>query len=108
MIEIYQNCKKELEYTQITCERWVKSCHGYEMLLDKQMKSNVKFGVGFRKYDQEHQDKTTIDSELLEVIPTTSEGEEINFTEPNGKKITLEKPLSSIQSEKQKYEFKPT
>ncbi|MFS7978344.1 hypothetical protein Hanom_Chr10g00914411 [Helianthus anomalus] len=47
MIEIDQNCKKELETTQITCERWVEFCNGYEILLEKQRNNNVKFGVSF-------------------------------------------------------------
>ena len=47
MVEKYQVCKKELESTQITCERWVESCKGYEVMLEKQIKSNVKFGVWF-------------------------------------------------------------
>ncbi|MFS8025219.1 hypothetical protein Hanom_Chr16g01472401 [Helianthus anomalus] len=71
MKEKYQNCKRELESTQITCERWVESCNGYEMLLEKQRKSNMKFGVGFRKYDQEQLTNTSIDSEMVEIIPTT-------------------------------------
>ncbi|MFS7979584.1 hypothetical protein Hanom_Chr10g00929411 [Helianthus anomalus] len=49
MVEKYQSCKKELESTQITCEKWVESCKGYELMLEKQIKSNVKFGIGFRK-----------------------------------------------------------
>ncbi|MFS7890442.1 hypothetical protein Hanom_Chr00s000077g01619041 [Helianthus anomalus] len=52
MIEKYHACKKELESTQITCEKWVESCKGYEVMLEKQIKSNIKFGVGFRKHDQ--------------------------------------------------------
>ncbi|MFS7937863.1 hypothetical protein Hanom_Chr05g00432771 [Helianthus anomalus] len=48
MIEKYHCCKKELESTQSTCKKWVESCTIYEMLLEKQIKSNVKFGVGFR------------------------------------------------------------
>ncbi|MFS8033700.1 hypothetical protein Hanom_Chr17g01572651 [Helianthus anomalus] len=70
MIEKYQNCKKELESTKNTCERWVESCNGYDMLLENQRKSNVKC-VGFRKYDQEQETNTSIDSEMVEVIPTT-------------------------------------
>ncbi|MFS7918511.1 hypothetical protein Hanom_Chr03g00202041 [Helianthus anomalus] len=52
MVEKYQICKKELEPTQITCEKWVESCKGYELMLEKQIKSNVKFGIGFRENDQ--------------------------------------------------------
>ncbi|MFS7914134.1 hypothetical protein Hanom_Chr02g00149811 [Helianthus anomalus] len=80
MVEKYQNCKKELESIQITCERWVKSCNGYEVNLEKQRKNHVKFGVGFRKYDQERQTNTSIDSEMIEIITTTSNGEEIKIT----------------------------
>ncbi|KAJ0940057.1 hypothetical protein HanRHA438_Chr02g0068361 [Helianthus annuus] len=93
MIESYQSCKKELESTQITCEKWVESCNGYEMLLEKQIKSNVKFGVGFRKHDNEQPSNTSIDSEMVEIIPTNSIGEKkIKIIESSGKKITLEKP----------------
>ncbi|MFS8021645.1 hypothetical protein Hanom_Chr16g01429851 [Helianthus anomalus] len=35
MIEKYHSCKKELESTQITCEKWVESCKGYELMLEK-------------------------------------------------------------------------
>ncbi|MFS7994294.1 hypothetical protein Hanom_Chr12g01104201 [Helianthus anomalus] len=49
MVEKYQSCKKELESTQIICEKWVESCKGYELMLEKQIKSNMKFGKGFRK-----------------------------------------------------------
>ena len=28
LVEKYQVCKKELESTQITCEKWVESCKG--------------------------------------------------------------------------------
>ncbi|MFS7955842.1 hypothetical protein Hanom_Chr07g00647481 [Helianthus anomalus] len=59
------------------------------MLLEK--KNNVKFGVGFRQYDQEQLTNTSIDSEMVENIPTTSAGEEIKIIEPSGKKIILEK-----------------
>ncbi|MFS7950857.1 hypothetical protein Hanom_Chr07g00588131 [Helianthus anomalus] len=36
MIEKYQGCKKELESTQINCEKWVESCVGFEMFLNKE------------------------------------------------------------------------
>ncbi|MFS7938776.1 hypothetical protein Hanom_Chr05g00443751 [Helianthus anomalus] len=49
MVEKYHSCKKELESTQITCEKWVESCKGYELMLEKHIKSNLKFGIGFRK-----------------------------------------------------------
>ncbi|MFS7995222.1 hypothetical protein Hanom_Chr12g01115511 [Helianthus anomalus] len=52
MVEKYQSCTKEIESTQITCEKWVESCKGYELMLEKQIKNNVKFGIGFRKNDQ--------------------------------------------------------
>ena len=39
MIEKYQVCKKELESTQITCEKWVESCKGYEVMLENRLKA---------------------------------------------------------------------
>ncbi|XP_022041267.1 uncharacterized protein LOC110943844 [Helianthus annuus] len=77
-----------------------------EIAESSETKSNVKFGAGFRKYDQEQLANTFISSEMVEVIPTKT-GEEIKITGPRGKKITLEKLQNSIQAEKQKYEFKP-
>ena len=46
---------------------------------------------------------------MVEVIPTNSKGQEIKVTEPNGKKIILEK-LEGTPSfdEIEKYQFKPT
>ncbi|MFS7935909.1 hypothetical protein Hanom_Chr05g00409101 [Helianthus anomalus] len=34
MVEKYQVCKKELESTQITCEKWAESFNGYELMLE--------------------------------------------------------------------------
>ncbi|MFS7962100.1 hypothetical protein Hanom_Chr08g00722681 [Helianthus anomalus] len=102
MIEKYQSCKKELESTQITCKKWVKSCLGYKMLLENQIKSNVKFGVGFRKHDNNpcSTENTHIEAQMVEMKPANSNGEEIKITELSGKMITIEKPQSSIQTEK--------
>ncbi|MFS7920035.1 hypothetical protein Hanom_Chr03g00219571 [Helianthus anomalus] len=108
MIENYQNCRKELESTPITCENWVESCHGYEMLLDKQIKSNVKLRVSFKKYDQEQETQASFDSKMFKIIPTTSTGEKINITETSEAKIILEKPLSSMKAETFWYKLKPT
>ena len=76
LIEKYQGCKKELESTQITCERWVESCKGYEVMLEKQLKSNVKFGIGHRKYDDlvNTAEKQVVSSEI---IPTNKSGQEV-------------------------------
>ncbi|MFS7998655.1 hypothetical protein Hanom_Chr12g01156441 [Helianthus anomalus] len=49
MVEKYQRCKKELKSTQITCDKWVETCKGYELMLEKHIKGNVKFRIGFRK-----------------------------------------------------------
>ncbi|MFS7946866.1 hypothetical protein Hanom_Chr06g00541411 [Helianthus anomalus] len=51
MVEKYQSFKKELESTQITCEKLVESYKGYEFMLEKQIKNNMKFAIGFRKND---------------------------------------------------------
>ncbi|MFS8032479.1 hypothetical protein Hanom_Chr17g01558261 [Helianthus anomalus] len=73
MVEKYQVCKKVLESTEITCQKWVESCKGYELMLEKQIKSNVKFGIGFRKHDQT---KNTVENEsnFVEVIPKNKDG----------------------------------
>ncbi|MFS7931135.1 hypothetical protein Hanom_Chr04g00352491 [Helianthus anomalus] len=90
MVEKYQVCKKELESTQITCERWVKSCKGYEVMLEKQIESNVKFGVGYRKYDdvnivsEKFVSTTGVSAEL---IPTNKNGQEVKITDKLGNKI---------------------
>ncbi|MFS8019863.1 hypothetical protein Hanom_Chr15g01408681 [Helianthus anomalus] len=87
MVEKYQSCKKELESTQITCEKWVESCKGYELMLEKQIKSNVKFSNGFRKNDQTSENTTENEVGLVEVIPTNLVGQEIKVTNINGKEI---------------------
>ncbi|MFS7978297.1 hypothetical protein Hanom_Chr10g00913851 [Helianthus anomalus] len=67
MIEKYQSFKKELESTQITYEKWVEFCIGSEILLEKQIKSNVKFGVWFRKHDNDPSslENTHIEAQLV-------------------------------------------
>ncbi|MFS7997345.1 hypothetical protein Hanom_Chr12g01140651 [Helianthus anomalus] len=109
MAEKYQVCKKELKSTQITCEKWVESCKGYELMLEKQIKSNVKFGIGFGKHDQTSKNTAKIEFGLIKVIPTNMAGHEIKVTDKNGNKIILEKPKgSSTFEEIEKYQFKPT
>ena len=108
MVEKYQVCKKELESTQITCEKWVESCKGYELMLEKQIKSNVKFGIGFRKNDQV-ENTAVNESGSVEIIPTNKDGQEIKITDKNGNKIILERlEGSSTFEEIEKYQFKPT
>ncbi|MFS7888942.1 hypothetical protein Hanom_Chr00s000002g01600911 [Helianthus anomalus] len=70
MVKNYQSCIKELESTQITCEKWLESCKGYELMLEKEIKSNVKFDIGFRKHDQTYEKTYEIKFGLVEVIPT--------------------------------------
>ncbi|MFS7917073.1 hypothetical protein Hanom_Chr03g00184771 [Helianthus anomalus] len=60
IIEKYQNYKKDLESIHITYERWVESCNNYG-----KRKSNVKFGAGLRKHDQEQLTNTSIDLEMV-------------------------------------------
>ncbi|MFS8000937.1 hypothetical protein Hanom_Chr13g01184431 [Helianthus anomalus] len=73
MIEKYQSCRKELESTQINCEKWVEPCVGFEMLFNKQTKSNVKFGIGYKESKSKNsKENENIDSYLVEVIPTNS------------------------------------
>ena len=85
MIEKYHVCKKELESTQITCEKWVESSKGYEILLNQQIKSNIKFGLGFKEED--------LDS--TEIIPSNENGQVVKITDPVGNKIVLAKPAVS-------------
>ncbi|MFS7997969.1 hypothetical protein Hanom_Chr12g01148191 [Helianthus anomalus] len=92
MIENYQTCKKELESTHITCEKWVESRKCYEVMLEKQIKSIVKFGIGFRKNDQV--ENTAVNESVqntVEIIPTNKDGQEIKVTDKIGNKITLER-----------------
>ncbi|KAJ0621741.1 hypothetical protein HanIR_Chr01g0012141 [Helianthus annuus] len=107
MVEKYQVCKKELESTQITCERWVESCKGYEVMLEKQLKSNVKFGIGHRKYD-DIASTAAMQAVSSEIIPTNKNGQEVKITDKLGNKITLERSVgSSTFEEIEKYQFKP-
>jgi hypothetical protein len=39
--------EKELADTKVDCEKWVESCKGFKMLLNKQSASNVKFGIRY-------------------------------------------------------------
>ncbi|MFS7969976.1 hypothetical protein Hanom_Chr09g00815541 [Helianthus anomalus] len=77
-------------------------------MLEKQFKSNVKFGIGFRKNDQT--ENTAInDYDSVEFIPTNKDGQEVKITNKNGNKIILQKPEgSSTFREIEKYQFKPT
>ncbi|KAD3337079.1 hypothetical protein E3N88_32599 [Mikania micrantha] len=43
MLVKHNDLKQTLATTQIECEKWVESCKGFEMLLNKQTASNVKF-----------------------------------------------------------------
>ncbi|MFS8032516.1 hypothetical protein Hanom_Chr17g01558701 [Helianthus anomalus] len=90
MIEKYRGYKKELEFTQISYENWVESCAIFEILLNQQTKTNVKFVIEFSKsYNQSSKDNIHFDPNIIEVIPTNSSGKEIRITEPNGKKTIL-------------------
>ncbi|MFS7976628.1 hypothetical protein Hanom_Chr10g00894611 [Helianthus anomalus] len=79
-------------------------------MLEKQIKSNVKFGVGFRKHDQI---ENTLANESVqtsvEIIPTNKDGQEVKITDKLGNKIILERSMgSSTFEEIEKYQFKPT
>ena len=108
MVKKYQVFKKELESTQITCERWVESCKGYEVMLAKQLESNVKFGIGHRKFD-DLENTAGKQAGSTEIIPTNKNGQEVKITDKLGNKITLERSVgSSTFEEIEKYQFKPT
>src|ERR1043165_6103752 len=47
MINDLGNVRQELADTKVTCEKWVESCKGYQLLLNKQSASNVRFGIGY-------------------------------------------------------------
>ena len=47
LVENLSKVKQELADTKVNCETWVESCKGYQMLLNKQSASNVKFGIGY-------------------------------------------------------------
>src|ERR1043165_7097288 len=47
MIDDLGMVRKELADTKVTCEKWVESCKGYQLLLNKQSASNVRFGIGY-------------------------------------------------------------
>lgn len=110
MITKYHSCKKKLESTQVECQKWVESSKGFEMIVNQQSKSHVKFGFGFQETTaQSSQTTDKKEPQLVEIIPTNSKRQEIKVTEPNGKKIILEK-LEGTPSfdEIEKYQFKPT
>ncbi|KAD7117276.1 hypothetical protein E3N88_04544 [Mikania micrantha] len=43
----HNDLKQTLAATQVECAKWVESCKGFELLLNKQTASNVKFGIGY-------------------------------------------------------------
>ncbi|KAD2392703.1 hypothetical protein E3N88_39680 [Mikania micrantha] len=47
MLVKHNDLKQTFAATQVECEKWVESCKGFEMLLNKQTASNVKFGIGY-------------------------------------------------------------
>ncbi|KAD7116749.1 hypothetical protein E3N88_04017 [Mikania micrantha] len=47
MLVKHNDLKQTLAATQVKCEKWVESCKGFEMLLNKQTASNVKFGIEY-------------------------------------------------------------
>ncbi|MFS7917561.1 hypothetical protein Hanom_Chr03g00190501 [Helianthus anomalus] len=65
-------------------------------MLEKQIKRNVKFGIGFRKHDQT-ENTVENDSSMVEVIPTNLASQEIKVTNKNGNKNMLEKKQKGHQ-----------
>ncbi|KAD4177966.1 hypothetical protein E3N88_26557 [Mikania micrantha] len=47
MLVKHNDLKQTLAATQVECEKWVESCKGFELLLNKQTTSNVRFGIGY-------------------------------------------------------------
>ena len=110
MVDKHQNCKKELDNTQITCKKWAESSAGFELLLKQQMKSNIKFDIGFEPESNENNanDDAFTKEKMTEIIPTNLFGQEITITDKEGQKIVLNKPEnSSSYQELVQHEFKP-
>ena len=77
-------------------------------MLAKQLESNVKFGIGHRKYD-DIASTAAMQDVSSEIIPTNKSGQEVKITDKLGNKITLERSVgSSTFEEIEKYQFKPT
>ena len=66
--EKYYACKDELSQTQVSCEKWVESCKGFKMLLQKQVHSKARFGIGYNHTPQP-EDYTPIDNNKEETTP---------------------------------------
>src|ERR1043165_915427 len=77
MIDDLGMVRKELADTKVTCEKWVESCKGYQLLLNKQSASNVRFGIGYNHTETptNFSPKTTEDGRKI-VSGETSEEEE--------------------------------
>src|ERR1044071_5467286 len=67
MIDDLGNVRKELVDTKVTCEKWVESCKDYQLLLNKQSASNVRFGIGYNhtKTPIDFSPKTTEDGRKI-------------------------------------------
>ena len=80
-------------------------------MIEKQIKSNVKFGVGYRKHDDENTafEKSVSTTDVTaEYIPTNKNGQEVKITDKLGNKITLDRPMgSSTFEELEDHQFKP-
>ena len=98
MVENLGEVRKELADTKVNCETWVESCKGYQMLLNKQSASNVKFGIGYNHIETptDFTPKTNNDGSAI-MKNESSEFEENTSFHQNFLQITDEKP-SEVQT----------
>ena len=105
MIEDLGNVRKELADTKVVCEKCVESCRGYQMPLNKQSASNVRFGIGYNHTETptDFSPKTTEDGRKIVQNETSEEKECTSFHE-NFLKIEKESSLEVLI----KPDFKPS
>jgi len=83
MLNDLGDVRQELADTKVTCEKWVESCKGYQLLLNKQNASNVRFGIGYNHTETptDFFPKTTEDGRKIVSGETSEEKECTSFHE---------------------------
>jgi hypothetical protein len=71
MIDSLGNVRQELADTKVDCEKWVESCKGYQMLLNKQTAANVKFGIGYTHTESPTDFTHKTDNDGMKLIQTS-------------------------------------
>ncbi|KAD3067893.1 hypothetical protein E3N88_35773 [Mikania micrantha] len=79
MLVKHNDLKQTLATTQIECEKWVESCKGFEMLLNKQTASNVKFGDSVYQYTKSSEKSDAEESSESELSACKSESETVDI-----------------------------